>query len=145
MNRLTLGYIIAAGLAIPAVGQAQTLYTCGDGTVRSVQAVAEAPAPPASADADATDRPGRVPEAAAAAGHAAYLVTVRLNNVVYTGKSSAGVPWNLDPTVLALDKEIYICANDQQMVLDPHDGTDYRANIVRARRESTVNAASTGR
>ena len=45
-------------------------------------------------------------------------MTVQLNDAVYTGRSSADIPWNFDPTQLAVDQKLGVCANNTLMVLD---------------------------
>ena len=135
MKRLAVALGLAAGLTSASPADAQTLYTCGDGTVRSVQSVTENVV---------TQIVPRNPDNPVKSKHqttrerkpSAYLVTVQLYGVVYTGQSPADAPWNLDPTLLGTDEAILVCANDGQMILDRRDGTDYRAKIVRAGRDT---------
>lgn len=111
---------------------AQPLYTCGQGSVRSIQSVVAVtePAIGQSAASDGLDR------LAGAARTESHLVAVQLDNVVYTGRAAAGAPWNFDPTTLVPGEPISVCVNGVRMVLDRLDGTDYRAAVVHVDRRS---------
>jgi hypothetical protein len=124
MNRLAgtfifLFIVLAAGaISAPRIG-AQTLYTCGDGAVRSVRSLVEVSTP--------ADRGGPRHQA----GPAVYEVAVELEETVYTGRSAVDVTWNFDPTALAVGQPISVCANGTTMVLDRLDGTDFHASVVK--------------
>ncbi len=119
MHRLAI-VLLAAGLVIPPAANAQTLFSCGQGSVRRVQSITEESAGRAVGLEPRSDHDLR----------RSYLVVVQLNDLVYTGRSSADVAWNFDPTSLVIGQEVSVCANDTLMVLDRQDGTDYRARVV---------------
>ena len=139
MKRLAIALILAAGLAFASRADAQTLYTCGDGTVRNVQTVTETVVTHTQEEYGnlADDESVTVGETKVTA----YVVTVQLHGTVYEARSSAAAPWNLDPTALTTGEAILVCANDRQIVLDRLDGTDFRATIVRAMPAPTLKAA----
>jgi hypothetical protein len=115
MKSFVIVLTLAAALAGPARAEAQTLYTCGDGTIRDVQAISE--------DSETTP--------------AEYVVTVELNGTIYTGSALVDVPWNLDPVQFMADEAVMVCANNKEMVIDRLDGTDYRAKILATSDAST--------
>lgn len=121
MNRLAIAFFaLAASLAQPLMADAQTLYTCGVATVRSVRSISEN-----LSDLALDAQPG-----ASSESRLSYVVTVQLEDMVYAGRSDAGVSWNFNPTELASGQAISACANDSMMVLDRGDGSDYRARVV---------------
>ncbi len=64
-----------------------------------------------------------------------YLVTVRLNDVVYTGQSSANWFWNYAPTRLVINDPVEICVAKNTLRLRRPDGKDYKTKIVRVVRD----------
>jgi hypothetical protein len=111
---------------------AQTLYTCGDGTVRGVSTITEMiSGPPVVSTFYLAGEPEQDVTLPPPQPRAAYLVTVRLLNVTYTGEAFANAPENFDPRRLDEGEKISICVNGNQMVLDRGDGTDFRATVVR--------------
>ena len=66
-----------------------------------------------------------------------YLVTVRLNDVAYTGESSGDGFWNFDPTRLVINDVIHVCVTSDRLRLTRPDGKDYGVKIVRAVREES--------
>jgi hypothetical protein len=131
MTRLAFAALIAAAsMCRPA--QAQPLYTCGPGTVLSVKIVTElVKARTAKTQWTADREPPLSPQIASDEKQNAYVVTVRLNDTIYTAKASADTSGNFDPTHLAMSETIGVCANGTRIVLDRFDGTDFRATIVR--------------
>lgn len=114
---------------------AQTLYTCGQGTVRSIETITQMVGrPPATFTIDPLGEPQELVERQPNEPHAAYLVTVKLFNAVYVGEAFASDPENFDPRDLKEDEPMSICVNHDQMVLDRGDGTDFRAKIIRSER-----------
>lgn len=107
-TRIAIAAGVAAALLLPSSTDAQTLYTCGQATVREVKKV----------DYE-------------------YQVRVELADAVYVGRSAGDAPWNFDPTQLAIGQPIAACASGEQMVLDRLDGTDYRAKIVAVTRSGS--------
>ena len=64
-----------------------------------------------------------------------YLVTVRLNDLVYTGQSSGNEFWNFDPTRLVINDPIDACVSKGTLRLRRPDGKDYKTKIVRVVRD----------
>src|SRR5262249_46041272 len=64
-----------------------------------------------------------------------YLVTVRLNDIVYTGESSGDAFWNFNPTRLVINDAIPACVTEDKLRLTRPDGKDYTTKIVRAIRD----------
>ena len=132
MKSLFVGGALVAAFMLAPAAEAQSLYTCGEGTVRQIEIIPgheNVPVVIELSDADA-DEGSMVTEIVIEKKPDAYVVTVQLRDVVYTGRSSADVPWNLDPRTLTKDQTIQVCANSREMVLDRLDGTDYRGAIV---------------
>jgi hypothetical protein len=113
--------------------EAQTLYTCGQGTVRAVETITQMVGRPlATFTIDPLGEPQELVERPPDEPSPAYLVTVKLFNAIYTAEAFANDPENFDPTRLTENDPISICVNRDQMVLDRGDGTDFRAKIIRA-------------
>ena len=66
-----------------------------------------------------------------------YLVTVRLNDMVYTDQSSGNEFWNFDPTQLVINDPIDACVSGRSLRLRRPDGKDYKTKIVRVIRDVT--------
>ena len=130
---ITLFSIVATLSARPA--GAQTLYTCGDGSIRSVRMITEMVAqPPVVITIDPLGERQQLVERAPDEPRQAVLVTVQLFNTLYTGEAFTADPENFDPTRIDESETISICVNRDRMILDRSDGTDFRANIVRIER-----------
>jgi hypothetical protein len=127
-------FSIAAALSVrPA--QAQTLYTCGDGSIRTVRAITEMVAlPPVVVTIDPLGEPQTLVERPPDEPRQAVLVTVQLFNALYTGEAFSAGSENFDPTRVDEDETISICVNRDRMILHRSDGTDFRANIIRMER-----------
>ena len=67
-----------------------------------------------------------------------YLVTVRLNDVVYTGESSGNEFWHFDPTRLVINDPIDACVSDGRLRLRRPDGKEYKTKIVRVVRDRVL-------
>ena len=114
---------------------AQSLYTCGDGTVRGVQTITEMIAQrPVVSTIDPWGEPQQLVERPPDEPRQAFVVTVRLFNAIYTGEAFAGDSENFDPMRLHDGEAISACVNGQQMILDRGDGTDFRATLIRSQR-----------
>jgi hypothetical protein len=138
---LTFFTLVATLSLRPA--EAQSLYTCGDGTVRKVQTVVEMVAgPPVVSVPDRWGEPGEHVELMPPVPREAYVVTVQLFNVQYTAESFSDVRENFDPTKLTENDAVSICVNRDRMILDRRDGTDFRANLIRTERVRQVNGTS---
>jgi hypothetical protein len=64
-----------------------------------------------------------------------YLVTVRLNDLVYTGQSSGNWFWDFDPTQLVINDPIGACISKGTLRLRRPDGKDYKTKIVHVVRD----------
>lgn len=64
-------------------------------------------------------------------------MTVRLNDLVYTGQSSGNEFWNFDPTRLVINDPIAVCVSRNTLRLRRPDGKDYKTKIVRVVRNVT--------
>ena len=127
---LTFFALITAFNVRPA--EAQTLYTCGEGTVVSVQTIVEMVAgPPVVFTTDKWGEPQQLVELPPPAPHSAYVVTVQLFGVRYTAEAFTNTPENFDPTELNEDDTISICVNRDRLILDRDNRQDFRANIIR--------------
>lgn len=64
-----------------------------------------------------------------------YLVTVRVNDRVYVGRSSGDWFWEFDPTRLVINDPIDACVSRDTLRLRRPDGKDYKTTIVRVVRD----------
>jgi hypothetical protein len=64
-----------------------------------------------------------------------YLVTVRLNDLIYTGQSSGNWFWDFDPTQLVINDAIGACISKDTLRLRRPDGKDYKTKIVHVVRD----------
>jgi hypothetical protein len=143
MKFITLTFFTLVATLSLRPAEAQSLYTCGDGTVRNVQTVVEMVAgPPVLSTPDRWGEPLQHVEVMPAVPREAYVVTVQLFNVKYTGEAFTDTPENFDPTKLSENEAISICVNRDRMILDRRDGTDFRANLIRTERVRQVNGTS---
>jgi|SRR5580765_5305504 len=127
-------FSIVATLSVRPAG-AQTLYTCGDGSIRTVRIITEMVArPPVVVTIDPLGERQQLVERPPDEPRQAVLVTVQLFNTLYTGEAFTTDPENFDPTRIDESETISICVNRDRMILDRSDGTDFRANIVRIER-----------
>ena len=111
---------------------AQTLYTCGEGTVRSVRTIIEMVAPgPVVSTFDIWGEPQQHVVMPPHEARRAHVVTVQLANVEYSAEAFADEPENFDPTQLEEGDRVATCISYQQMILDRDKGDDFRATIIR--------------
>lgn len=61
-----------------------------------------------------------------------YLVTVRLNDMVYTGEASGDGFWTFNPGSLVINEPIHACVVQDRLRLTRPNGKDYSTKIVRA-------------
>ena len=127
-------FAILATLSL-GTANAQTLYTCGEGSVRTVRVITEMVAqPPFVVTIDPLGEPQQLVERAPDEPRQAVLVTVQLFHDMYTGEAFTANPENFDPTELQQDETIAICINRDQLILNRGDGREFRARIVLAER-----------
>jgi hypothetical protein len=74
-----------------------------------------------------------------------YLVTVRINDRVYVGRSSGDWFWEFDPTRLVINDPIDACVSRNTLRLRRPDGKEYKTKIVRVVREVAHKPASENR
>ena len=114
---------------------AQTLYTCGEGSVRTVRVITEIVAqPPVVTTIDPLGEPQQLVERAPDKALQAVLVTVQLFNAMYTGEAFTANPENFDATGLQQDETIATCVERDQLIINRGDGREFRARIVRSDR-----------
>jgi hypothetical protein len=132
MRFITISFFaLVASLSVrPA--DAQTLYTCGDGTVRSVQTIIEmVSGPPVVSMHDRWGEPEQLVELPPAEPRQAYVVAVRLLNATYVAEAFTDAPENFDPTGLEKGEPVSICVNRDRLILERRDGRAFRANVIR--------------
>jgi hypothetical protein len=111
---------------------AQTLYTCGMGTVRGVHTIVEVVSlAPVVSTFDTWGEPQEHVVMPPHDARPAHVVTVQLFNFEYTGEAFADDAENFDPTQLMESDRISICINHQQMILSRDNGAEFRATIIR--------------
>ena len=66
-----------------------------------------------------------------------YVVTVRLDDMVYTGESSANWPWDFNPTRFVINDSAQACVSKDRLRLRRPDGKDYETKIVRVARDAS--------
>ena len=54
-----------------------------------------------------------------------YVVTVRLDDMVHTGESSANWPWDFNPTRFVINDSVQACVSKDRLRLRRQDGKDY--------------------
>jgi hypothetical protein len=129
-------FAILATLSL-GTADAQTLYTCGEGSVRTVRVITEmVTQPPVVVTIDPLGEPQQLVERAPDKALQAILVTVQLFNAMYTGEAFTANPENFDPTELQEDETIATCVDRDQLILNRGDGREFRARIVRSDRVS---------
>jgi hypothetical protein len=143
MTRLTGAGFLAATLLSTLPAQAQTQYTCGMGTIRGIETAfdtgsartAESAGSPWGMKRSPFNSFDASPEVVELAEDTKtekiFLVTVQLDDGLYTGRASEATQENPDPARLAVDGRVSVCVNKTQMILDSLDGKDYRAKLVR--------------
>jgi hypothetical protein len=70
-----------------------------------------------------------------------YLVTVRMTDRVYVGRSSGDWFWEFDPTRLVINDPIDACVSKDTLGLRRPDGREYKTKIVRVVRDVAHKAA----
>ena len=129
-------FAILATLSL-GTANAQTLYTCGEGSVRTVRVIMETVAQPLVVTTiEPLGEPQQLVERAPDKALQAILVTVQLFSAMYTGEAFTANPENFDPTELEQDETIATCVDRDQLILNRGDGSQFRARIVHSERVS---------
>jgi hypothetical protein len=123
--------------ASPAAAQAPA---CGTAMLQDVEVVnGRIPQATITSVRRKTDKPGErdvnVMSTPSERQTKTYLVTVRLNDLVYVGQSSSTGFWSFDPTRLVINDPIYACISKDTLRLRKPDGKDYKTKIVRIVRD----------
>jgi hypothetical protein len=129
MKRLLHGAALAATVICQTQAGAQTVYTCGQGTVRRAEAVNETVTPETITIRLGDDADGVAAGTTEGEPRRSYVVSVQLGDRLYTSQSSGDPYGTLDPLRLYPGDAIGICVNSTQMILERPDGTDYRAPL----------------
>ena len=133
MKFITISMFAIFATLSPGTANAQTLYTCGQGAVRTVRVITEMVAqPPVVVTIDPLGEPQLLVVRAPDQARPAALVTVQLFDVMHTGEAFTAHPENLDPTELEPGQPIDICVKRGQLILARGDGREFRAGIVRS-------------
>jgi hypothetical protein len=130
---MALGVGLAVFSASPASAQTAT---CGTAVLQDVEVVTgRVPQPTITSVRKKSDKPGErdvnVFTTPSERQTKSYLVTVRLNDLVYVGESSANGFWSFDPTRLVINDPIHACVSKGTLSLRKPDGKDYKTKIVR--------------
>lgn len=139
MKRLvTMAAAMGLVLAVGSPAAAQT--TCGTAVLRDVEVVTgRVPQSTITSVRKKSDKPGErdvnVLTTPSERQTKTYLVTVRLNDLVYTGQSSSHGFWSYDPTRLVINDPIQVCVSKDTLRLRKPDGKDYKTKIVRIVRD----------
>lgn len=130
-----MGLVLAVGS--PAMAQSTT---CGTAVLRDVEVVTDrVPQATITSVRKKSDKPGErdvnVLTTPSERQTKTYMVTVRLNDLVYTGRSSSNGFWSYDPTRLVINDPIQVCVSKDTLRLRKPDGKDYKTKIVRIVRD----------
>ena len=141
LGRWSMAALVAAAMLAPSPAAAQSAV-CGTATLRDVEIVTErvSQATITSVHEKRKEKPGEreahVYTTPAERQNKKYLVTVRLNDLLYTGESSGNAFWDFNPTRLVINDPIEACVDKDRLLLRRPDGKDYKTKIVRTVRDS---------
>lgn len=115
-----------------APASAETTYSCGQGTVRTVEATDEAVTRETITTRRGEDGGVETFVMRSDTLHRrSYVLTVQLRDVLYTSESAGDPYGTLNPLRIVAGEPIDICVSATQMIVERPDGTDYRAPVVR--------------
>ena len=145
MKHLMMTLLIIT-LATPAAARGETTV-CGMATLEDVDvATTLVPIGTVTTGRNKPGKPGirdwHVYTSPASRVSKSYLVTVRLNDMLYTGESSGDGFWTFNPGTLVVNDGIYVCVAKDRLRITRPDGKDYSAKIVRAVRGVPSNASA---
>jgi hypothetical protein len=110
---------------------AQPAWTCGSGTVRSIEAIDEAVTRETIGTRRASNGGVETPVMRTETQHRrSYVLMVQLGDVLYTSESGGDPAGTLDPLRIVAGESIQMCVSATQMIVEEPDGTDYRAPVV---------------
>lgn len=146
---LTIAAFVAAAMAVPAAVAAQT-STCGTARLLDVEAVTELIAQGTTTSVHekrkkSGEREVRVYTTPAERQNKRYLVTVRLDDLLYTGESSGNMFWDFDPTRLVINDPVDACVYKDRLILKRPDGKEYKTKVVRTVRDAQPASAEASR
>lgn len=121
MKRLAMIVLSVLVLASSAAA-AETLATCGVATLQDVEVVTETVAQATITTVrDRRKKPGErerfVYTTPAERQNKKYFVTVRLDDVLYTGESSGNAFWDFNPTRFVINDSIQACVSKDRLHL----------------------------
>ena len=132
MTRLLHVAVLATTLTWSAPATAHTTYSCGQGTVRGVEAIDETiTRETLSTRRDDDGEPRPFVTRTDTTHRRSYVLTVQLKDWLYTSESPGDPTGTLDPLRIVAGDAIGICVSAAQMIVERPDGTDYRAPVVR--------------
>jgi len=130
MKRLLHGATLAATVICHTPANAQTIYSCGQGTVRGAETLTEMVTPETITTRSGTDD-SYVIEIKDGQLRRTFVVTVQLGDRLYMSQA-AGASGTLDSASLEPGEPIDICVSRTEMLLERPDGSAYRASIGRS-------------
>jgi len=141
MKRLTMAVLSLLVYASTAAA-ADRPAACGMATLEDVEVVTEAvPQVAITTVRDRRRKPGERERVAittpAERQDKKYVVTVRLDDMVYTGESSANWFWDFNPMRFVINHSVQTCVSKDRLRLRRPDGKDYETKIVRVARDAS--------
>lgn len=136
MKRLAM--TLLSLLVFASSAAADTGAVCGVATIKDVVVVTETVPQSTITVHDKDKKPGDQRSSfttPTARQSKKYLVTIRLNDIVYTVESPANAPWNFNPTRYVINDSVSVCVIKDRVTMKRPDGKDYKTKIVRAARE----------
>lgn len=139
---VVIAAVIALATLVPSPAVAQTAG-CGTGILTDVEVVVSRVPQSTITSVHTRPKDGRKPGERSVDAYTTpseretktYLVTVRINDRVYVGRSSGDWFWEFDPTRLVINDPIDACVSRNTLRLRRPDGKEYKTNIVRVVRD----------
>jgi hypothetical protein len=141
MKRLTMTVLSLLAYAASAAA-AEKPASCGVATLEDVEVLTEmVPQASITTVRDEGRKPGKRERVAmttpAERQVRKYLVTVRLDGMVYRGESSGNWCWDFNPARLVINDSVQACVSKGRLHLARPDGKDYKLTIVRVVRDAS--------
>ena len=142
--------VIAAVIALAASPAIAQTAGCGTGILTDVEVVVARVPQSTITSVHTRPKDGRKPGERSVDAYTTpseretktYLVTVRINDRVYVGRSSGDWFWEFDPTRLVINDPIDACVSRNTLRLRRPDGKEYKTKIVRVVRDVAHKRAS---